>query len=242
LPVREIQLSRGKIAIVDDEDYERVSAFKWYAYKHRRTDLWYAARTVKKGGKKISVPMHRFVIGASPEFEVDHRDGDGLNNRRGNLREATRRQNAQNARHTARGTKTSPYHGVSIDKSGKYLVVIVAGELKNGSGKQMYIGRYRDEIEAARAYDRAAIKHFGEFAKTNFPVSEYEGQSLEIVRPPRATRRGASNPRAKLTEADVIRIRSLVADGHPQSPLALEYGVDKALIGRIVHRKSWKHI
>jgi hypothetical protein len=241
--VKEIPLSQGKVATIDDADYEKVSAFKWHARKSQ-SGVWYAIRTFRIDGKDKHVPMQRFLVETGPKEEVDHIDRNGLNNRRENLRRCTKRQNSQNRKRRKRGTKSSRYHGVNYDpKTRRWNVVICAGELNvKGHAKQIYIGRFRSEKDAARAYDKAAIKYFGEFALTNFPKAEYVGKSLEIIRPKRVGMKGSKNPRAKLTEAKVLRIRRLVAAGHPQAPLATHYHVDPALIERIIHRKIWKHI
>lgn len=170
-----IALTQDKFALVDDHDFERVSQFKWQAYK-RKNGLWHAARTVKSGGVKSTIYMHRFLMDAPPQVEVDHCDGDGLNNQRHNLRAATKRQNARNRWHRVRGSKTSQFHGVHFTaKFRRWQAHICAGAIDGkGHAKQIYLGRFLSEEEAARAYDRAALKHFGDFAKTNFPRRDYD--------------------------------------------------------------------
>lgn len=170
---REIPLTKGRVATVDASDYEALAGFSWYAL--HRSNKWHAARTHKREGVKRTVYMHRQILGGPPGLEVDHENGDGLNNRRGNLRAATKRQNGQNRRQQS-GTKSSRFHGVAWHGySDRWRVVICGGPLNDkGHAKQLYIGVYRDEEEAARAYDRAAIKHFGQFALTNFPRENYK--------------------------------------------------------------------
>lgn len=102
-----------------------------------------------------------YVYGELPALRLDHRDGDGTNNRIGNLRPATHAQNMRNTK-AKRGT-SSLFKGVSRHLSGRWVAQICVG------GKQTHLGLYADETEAARVYDRAATAAFGEFARTNFP-------------------------------------------------------------------------
>ncbi len=158
--MKEIQLTLGKVALVDDEDVLLVSQFKWHAQKGRHT--FYAVTDVRKeDGKWKAVKMHRLFLPDSKQ--VDHRDGNGLNNQRFNMRPATRSQNAANSRKPASGV-TSQYRGVSFHKSSKKFAAQI--ETKN---KNKHLGLFISEVDAARAYDDAALQHFGEFARLNFP-------------------------------------------------------------------------
>lgn len=242
--MKKIPLTKGMFALVDDEDYESVSRYKWYAYQ-KASGTWYAERTeTKDDGSKKGIPMHRFIMDVPPGLQVDHVDRDGLNNQRTNLRCASHRQNSQNRKVKNKSEKSSRYHGVNwVAEFHRWQAVICAGENdSHGRARQIYIGRFHSEEEAARAYDISALKYFGAFAATNFPREEYEGKKLEVIRPQRVILKGINNPRAKLSESDVLRIRDLAANGHKQASLAREYRVDKALIGRIVHRQVWTHI
>lgn len=159
---REIPLTQGKVALVDAADYERLSAFKWYA--HRGRCNWYAQRHIS-GSRKIQ-PMHRFILGVGDtKVMVDHIDCDGLNNRRSNIRPATPSQNQANRGKYACGT-TSLYKGVYRHKDGRWVASI------KHRRKRKCLGSFPDEISAAHAYDAAAVRLFGEFANLNFPEKE----------------------------------------------------------------------
>jgi hypothetical protein len=113
----------------------------------------------------MHIYMHRLIAGAGPRESVDHRNGDGLDNRRNNLRIATQSQNGANRpkdRHTS--PVTSQYKGVYWDKSrGKWMAVI------HYDGRSRSLGRFEDELVAATTYDKEAIRVWGEFARLNLP-------------------------------------------------------------------------
>lgn len=165
--MRTIALTRGYIVCVDDEDFESLSAHKWSAVvTGKNIKRVYAYRRVGWDNSKRrwtgQIYMHRQITSAPKGMDVDHIDGDTLNNMRSNLRIATRSQNLANNRRTLGITG---YRGVTPTTSGEKLPlkVMCRGKL---------IGTYADVIEAARAYDAAATKEFGEFAKLNFPIAE----------------------------------------------------------------------
>ena len=155
--VRRIKLSWGKWAIVDADDYERVSMYRWLAVEDGR--CWYA-KTLRRDGMRIS--MHRLILDAPKGLFVDHIDHDGLNNRKSNLRLCTRKQNRRNRR--PKPGCTSKYKGVHWCKGrNKFRANIYLNK------KAIHLGYFHDEIAAAKAYDKKAKELFGEFAYLNFP-------------------------------------------------------------------------
>lgn len=170
--MKKIPLTQGQFAIVDDEDFEEVARHKWHACK--RLHSWYAERTENGiDGRPRTVEMHRQVMGLTPSdrgIHVDHKNGDGLDCTRGNMRICTARQNQHNSVHNRKAGKTSKYKGVYWHKKGgKWNARIRAGEIdKDGRSKTIHLGLFVDEAEAARAYDDAARRHYGAFAATNF--------------------------------------------------------------------------
>lgn len=164
---RTIPLTYGKEAIVDATDYEWLSKRRCYAVE--KSGRWYAA-VVQYRGKHLqhqptqSIGMHRLILNAPPGFQVDHINGDGLDNRRSNLRLATYSQNQAN-RHTRIFTNTSGYRGVSFKKQDRRWRAQITVE-----GRYQHLGYFNTPEEAARAYDRAFYEAFGEYATLNFPA------------------------------------------------------------------------
>lgn len=158
---KEIPLTQGKVAIVDNDVYEWASQWKWYAQKHRNT--YYVRRGVWQTGKVLSVNLHREIMNAPKGVQVDHINGDGLDNRRSNLRLATNTENSCNQ--SKQSNNTSGFKGVYWHKVVKKWQVCIR---KNYH--LIYIGYYNTPEEAALAYDKAALEHFGEFAKTNYDI------------------------------------------------------------------------
>lgn len=161
--MREIQLTRGKVALVDDRDFEAMSHYKWHARKGVRT--WYAeGHGHREDGAPTHLSMHRLIMGAPEGMQVDHIDGNGLNNTRENLRLCTRAENQFNR--ACSGGK-SKYKGVSLHRNGKKWRAQIWF-----ADKRVDLGLFIDEEDAARAYDEAARRLFGQFARLNFPLEQ----------------------------------------------------------------------
>ena len=154
--MREISLTQGKFAIVDDEDYERISAHKW-SFQNGG----YAVRTEKHGNSHHVILMHRVISGAREGQQVDHIDHNTLDNRKSNIRVCSPSQN-----HGNRGlnkNNTSGYKGVAKSVGCSTWRAYIAIDYR-----QISLGSYRSPVEAAMAYDKAAQEYFGEFASFNF--------------------------------------------------------------------------
>lgn len=152
-----IPLTQGQVAIIDDEDWPIVKEYKWHTNKI--ADIYYAASTIRKeSGKQTVLFMHRLLMG-EPKMLIDHKNGDGLDNRKENLRVASCKQNAMNQKSNGGASK---YKGVTFHKRDKYwqASIVIDGSLK-------YLGSFKNEEEAAKAYNKAAVEHFGEFARLN---------------------------------------------------------------------------
>lgn len=156
LQALKIQLTKGKEAIIDGIDYAAISKHKWYAFKSKR--MWYAATNINKR----PVSMHRFIMNVlDSKIFVDHKDHDGLNNKRDNLRLCSLSQNHCNRR-SAHNKKYSKYLGVYWDNSKMKWTA------KLRKDKLLYsLGTFKLENDAAIAYNNAAVKHHGEFANLN---------------------------------------------------------------------------
>jgi len=161
-PFRRIPLTRGFYAIVDPDDFIWLSKFKWCVSKG--TEGNYAVRNVRIGRRRTKMLlMHREIMKSPEELFVDHRNNDGLDNRKANLRPATHSQNMFNRRKTRKKT-SSRFIGVCFDKYyGRWLASICC------HGKSFNLGRFDNEIDAAKAHDRAAREYHKEFARLNFP-------------------------------------------------------------------------
>lgn len=219
--IKEIPLTQGKVAIVDAADHEWLMQWKWCAnFQH---GLWYAVRA--KRPKLIR--MHRVILNAPDGIRVDHKDGDGLNNRRDNIRLCTPQQNSFNI--SPQSKSTSRFRGIhQVKSTGKWECCIKC------NGKTRYLGHFDNEEVAAKVYDVAARELYGEFARLNFP-DFHEGEALgyEI---------GAMPPFSKLTKEQVVEIRRLHSEGVMIKDLMLKFSVCRDTISKIVNFKKWKNV
>jgi len=172
--MKEIQLVNGGVAFVDDEDFEKVRGYRWRSSTRHNTTY---ARTCNKGRTLL---MHRLIMDAPPGTVVDHRDSNGLNNCRQNLRLCTNQQNLWNRKKgKKRGHSWSPYIGVCVTQTGRYTTQVSV------DGKPVYFGCFTNERDAALMYDAVVRRTRSEFATLNFPdehPSEEELQRRRITR------------------------------------------------------------
>ena len=153
--MRKIPLTQGKFALVDDEDYEALAKHKWQFNHH------YARRDGPRP-RRLPIWMHRVITNAPPGMQVDHINGDTLDNRKSNLRICTRAQNQANRKRDR--DSPSRFKGVHLRKDNqKYVAGIIV------NGRRKHLGQFQSDIEAAKAYDAAAIALRGEYARVNFP-------------------------------------------------------------------------
>lgn len=166
-PELEVAIPVGDLlALVDEADFPLVTAYSWHPLV--RANVTYACASRSND----TIYMHRLIVGTAGELHVDHRNRDGLDNRRANLRIATRTQNRVNSRKPRRADgqpSASSLKGVYCHRrngrwTGKWLARIGI------DGKSRYLGLFASEIDAARAYDAAALEAWGEFARPNFPI------------------------------------------------------------------------
>ena len=160
-PFRRIPLTQGKFAVVDPADYPSLARYKWRLCRTKGKNVLYAERSIRlPSGKYSRILMHHHLIHVPDGYVIDHINGDGLDNRRANLRLATVAQNAWNSK---KRNPRSGYKGVWFAKD-KHLwrAAIVCNR------KRLHLGYFRDKVDAAKAYDNAARKFHGRFANLNF--------------------------------------------------------------------------
>ena len=161
--VKKIYLSgkkgEGLYATVDDADFLYLSQFSWHLKRTHGND--YARRQVCENGKFRTIYMHREILGLTDSRQVDHKNGNGLDNRRCNLRACSHNQNQRNQKPVGGSSK---YVGVYWKKDeSKWKARIKV------DGREIHLGLFSNEVEAAKARDRAALRYHGEFARLNFP-------------------------------------------------------------------------
>jgi len=158
--MKEIQLTKGYVALVDDEDYEWLMQFKWYASVSKLGRVCATRNSPRGKGKRKTLFMHREIMKPPVGMVVDHKDGNALDNRRHNLRVCTTAQNNFNQGKSKKNT--TGFCGVYRNRKGFQALIGV-------NGRYISLGIHSDPEDAARAYDAGAIKYHGEFAKLNFP-------------------------------------------------------------------------
>jgi hypothetical protein len=157
--MKEIKLTQNKVALIDDEDFERINQYKWYAQKQKNN--FYARRWIRVGKyKQLAIRMHREIINAPKGSDVDHIDHNGLNNQRSNLRVCSRSQNLMNL------NLNNGYKCVYLLSSGRYKCQIHYNKIN------YYYGTYDTPEEAALVYNKKAKELFGEFANLNVIIKD----------------------------------------------------------------------
>ncbi len=167
--MKQIPLTRGHFALVDDDDYDYLMQWKWHSFFNDHTNTYYAARRQDEDGKRKTIFMHKILLNSiGRQTFVDHKDHDTLNNQRSNLRLATYSQNSANRK--SKNGASSKYLGVYWHK---YIGKWYCNIKKEGitGGKQMHIGYFDNEEDAAKAYDEKAKEFHKEFANLNFKTA-----------------------------------------------------------------------
>ena len=159
-----IPLTQNQFAIVDDQDFDLISQYKWYAHKERKNpNKYYPKSTQLNNGVREHLTIYSLIMNPPKGYIVDHINGNPLDNRRDNLRICTPKENNRNMP-KSKDPASSIYKGVSLVKNtGRWYASIKC------DGKSYNLGCYDTEFEAAQIYDKKATELFGEFAKTNFP-------------------------------------------------------------------------
>ncbi len=159
--MKKIPLSQGEFALVDDGDYDDLIKYRWFLHKDERAKYAFRNARSEDAGKRIRILMHRQILGTPQGTDTDHRNHNGIDNQRRNLRKCNKMQNQQNAK--LRIDSKSGYKGVGQVSGSKTW----QARIRN-MGELIYLGTFPTAIKAAKAYDEAAINYFGEFANTNF--------------------------------------------------------------------------
>ncbi len=159
--MKKIKLNKNKFALVDDADFNYLNQFCWRINTSKDQFCIYAMRRTQKNNKVTRILMHREILNAPAYKQVDHIDGNTLNNQRNNLRLATMSQNLANQRKT-RGI--SRYKGVSYNKKARKFEAYVTCK-----GIRHYLGLFISEEDAAKSRDIKAFELYGTFARLNFP-------------------------------------------------------------------------
>jgi len=225
----------GKRALVDPSDSDLLRRWRWTV-----TKKGYPVRHFTPApGKMARRKMHVQVMRPPRHLVVDHVNGDPLDNRRCNLRLVTEGQNRRN--HGAHDGSTSRFVGVSRDrKSGQWRA-----DVKH-EGRQICLGRFADEVDAARARDAFVSQHYGGLGRLNFdpgPAPPEVVVEVEVPTDFQRTRRSGGGGKRKVAVELHPEIRArYAAGGVTQRELGLAYGVDQSVISRIVNRSTRTHV
>jgi hypothetical protein len=157
---RLIRVSGGYFAVVDEEDFERVNQYTWTLLWKKGGENYYAHTFYFENGEKFHLIMHRFILGVT-ELNIDHINGNGLHNYKSNLRQCTQKQNSWNRRSSR--FSVSKYRGVYKRKNGNFSATITCNKIKH------YLGVFKTEIDAGKAFDLKAREFYGQYAYQNFP-------------------------------------------------------------------------
>ena len=157
--MKEIKLTKGRVALVDDEDFEKLNRYNWYALNCNKENRFYVLRNILFNGKKGIALMHREILGSAKPLFVDHINGNGLDNRKENLRFVTPQQNQFNRKGCNKNNKLG-IKGICWDKRGRGFRARI-----KINGKGIHLGCYKILSEAIQARSQAELKYFGEFAR-----------------------------------------------------------------------------
>ena len=162
--MKEIALTKNQVALVDDEDFERLNIYKWYVSQGSKTKYSYAKNSAVGS-------MARFIMNCPSNKLVDHKNHNTLDNQRHNLRICGKRENKQNAK--LHNNSSSQYKGICWNKRQNAWTARIKLSNIFGESFSKFLGYFEDEIEAAKAYDRAAKEEFSDFALLNFKGDRY---------------------------------------------------------------------
>lgn len=163
--MKKIKLTQGEFALVDDEDFDELNKFKWHVGKYYKKNCLYALRKTFDKGKKKSVLMHRQIMLTPRGMVTDHKDHNGLNNQRSNLRVCSHADNIRNSAKSIKGT--SKYKGVSTKVVGTHKYYCGRIHLDGKDIVKTFPHTPEGEIMAAQFYNEQAKNHFGHFANLN---------------------------------------------------------------------------
>mgnify|MGYP001602757070 FL=1 len=156
--MKTIKLTKNKVALVDDEDFERLNQYKWKAILS--CSKWYAIRSFRVNGEQKTILMHREIMNAQAGVIIDHKFGDGLDNRKENLRPCTPQQNGFNTKYPRKRISKSGIRGVIWNSTVKKFQAVIGF-----NNKTVHLGYFTVLGDADQAYRVAEIKYFGEFAR-----------------------------------------------------------------------------